>query len=92
MCSSQTGARRSANSGIASRGLNRLQVSALVGLSPTAFDNARRDGKYPGPTLPGGRYDRILIERTMDRLSNIDDEGLPTLALDRWRNRGSRAP
>ena len=46
--------RRRAIVEIPPRGLNKAQASALTGLSPTAFDKARREGKYPGPTLPGG--------------------------------------
>jgi hypothetical protein len=73
------------------RGLSRTQAAALTGLSPTAFDRARREGKYPSPTLPGGKYDRTLIERSMDRYSGIDDEDTPASALNAWRNRGSRS-
>ncbi|MEH2564095.1 hypothetical protein [Bradyrhizobium sp. AZCC 2289] len=82
--------RRDTVPSIIPRGLNRIQAAALTGLSPTGFDKARREGKYPGPTLPGGKFDRTLIERTMDRLSGIDKEETPSSALDAWRNRGSR--
>jgi hypothetical protein len=77
-------------SALAPRGLNRCAAAAWAGLSPNAFDQARRDGKYPAPTLPGGRYDRRLIEKAMDRLSGIRDGDAPISALDAWRNsRGS---
>jgi hypothetical protein len=64
------------------RGLSRREVAALAGLSPTAFDKARREGKYPGPTLPGGRYDRNLIEKAMDRLSGLNDSRGPSESAD----------
>jgi hypothetical protein len=70
------------------RGLDRREAAAFVGLSPTAFDKARRENRYPPPTLPGGRYDRRLLNTTMDRLSGLRDE--PISLLDGWRKgRGS---
>jgi hypothetical protein len=53
------------------RGLPRAEAAAYVGLSPSAFSAARREGKYPNPTLPGGRYDRRLLDEVMNRLSGI---------------------
>ena len=74
---------------LAPRGLKREIAAAFVGLSPTGFDAARRQGKYPAPTLPGGCYDRILLERAMDNLSGIAPETEAPGALDLWRqNRG----
>jgi hypothetical protein len=76
--------------GITSRGLSRAEAAALTGLSPTAFDKARREGKYSGPTLPGGKYDRNLIEKAMDRASGLEDSEKPIGPLDAWRKtRGS---
>jgi hypothetical protein len=70
------------------RGLDRREAAAFVGLSPTAFDKARRENRYPPPTLPGGRYDRRLLNTTMDRLSGLRDESISP--LDGWRKgRGS---
>ena len=72
------------------RGLSRHEAAAFVGLSPTAFDNARREGKYPNPTLPGKRYDRSLLEKAMDNLSGLATDSIQP-ALDKWRtSRGSR--
>ena len=45
--------RHLANIPITPRGLNRRDAAALTGLSPTAFDRKRKEGAYPGPTLPG---------------------------------------
>jgi hypothetical protein len=53
------------------RGLPRAEAAAYVGLSPSAFSAARPEGKYPNPTLPGGRYDRRLLDEVMNRLSGI---------------------
>jgi hypothetical protein len=69
------------------RGLDRREAAAFVGLSPTAFDKARRENRYPPPTLPGGRYDRRLLDDTMDRLSGIRDGDEFISPLDGWRNR-----
>lgn len=72
------------------RGLTRKEAATMTGLSPSSFDKARREGLYPSPTLPGGRYDRKLIEHTMDTLSGIGS-GRNDNALDEWRSRhGSR--
>ena len=53
------------------RGLSRVEAAAYAGLSPSAFSAARRESIYPNPTLPGGRYDRKLLDEAMDRLSGI---------------------
>jgi hypothetical protein len=74
-----------------SRGLDRRRAAELVGLSPSGYDQARREGKYPGPTLPGKKYDRKLIEQAMNRWSGLDEKQTPASALDRWRTRGSRS-
>ena len=74
--------RRRATLAITPRGLSRHGAAALTGLSPTAFDKARREGNYPGPTLPGGKYDRNLIEKAMDRLSGLNDNGGPSESAD----------
>ncbi len=73
------------------RGLSRIQAAAYVGLSPSAFSAARRAGKYPGPTLPGGRYDRRLLDEAMNRLSAISSESDAITPLEAWRRqRGAR--
>ena len=75
------------------RGLTRIEASALAGISPACFDQARAKGIYPNPTLPGKRYDRKALELAMDRLSGMNggmapDEESP---LDAWRARNVRA-
>jgi hypothetical protein len=67
------------------RGLTREQAAAFVGLSPSGFDKARSEGHYPHPTLPGGRYDRALLELAMSRMSGILPASEPESPLDRWR-------
>jgi hypothetical protein len=70
------------------RGLTRREAAAFVGLSLASFDKARRDRKYPGPSLPGGRYDRSALDQAMDRMSGIGSSS----ALDEWRSRhGARS-
>ena len=57
--------------GLVQRGLTLEQAAALAGLSKSGYKKARKMGDYPGPTLPGKRYDRCLLEDAMDRLSKI---------------------
>jgi hypothetical protein len=71
------------------RGLMRSEAAALAGLSPSGFDKARRDGRYPDATLPGGRYDRKLIENAMDRASGLEDSGKPS-EDDTWKDFGQQ--
>lgn len=53
------------------RGLTRTEAANYVGLSPRSFDDARKAGRYPNATLPGHRFDRMLLDRAMDRMSGI---------------------
>jgi hypothetical protein len=77
--------------GLVPRGLTREAAAAFVGLSPSAFDKARMQGKYPAPTLPGNRYDRLLLEQAMNALSGITSECEAANPLDTWRaTRASR--
>jgi hypothetical protein len=65
--------------------MNGKETASLYGLSMSAFYKARSEGKIPGPTLPGKRYDRDLHERHMNKLSGIiESESKP---LDEWRKR-----
>lgn len=74
------------------RGLTREGAAAYVGLSAAAFDKARLEQKYPGPTLPGGRYDLMLLDLAMNRLSGILTESEAASPLDAWRTkRGARS-
>jgi hypothetical protein len=78
--------------GLTPRGLTRQAAAAYVGLSPVAFDKARLERKYPGPTLPGGRYDLVLLQVAMNRLSGLLTEGDAANPLDAWRvSRGARS-
>lgn len=74
------------------RGLTSRETARFYGLSSSAFYKARRNGLIPAPTLPGGRYDRVLLEKEMNRLSGITDPG-PQSLLDTWRSgRGQNQP
>jgi hypothetical protein len=64
------------------RGLSREAAAAYVGLSLSSFDTARRAGEYPRATLPGKRFDRILIDKAADKLSGVK-ESAPD-PLDEW--------
>jgi hypothetical protein len=71
---------------VTNRGMSSKQAANFYGLSMSSFQKAKRDGKIPKPTLPGGRYDRRLLEMEMDRLSGIS-ESEPLSPLDEWRKR-----
>lgn len=76
--------------GLIPRGLTREAAAAFLGLSLASFDGARARGVYPGPTLAGGRYDRVLLEQAANRLSGIADSREQS-SLDGWRaSRGAR--
>ena len=66
------------------RGLSHTQAAAYTGLAVATFDLYRRRGRLPAPTLPGKRYDRILLDRAMDELSGIAASANP---LDAWKGR-----
>jgi hypothetical protein len=75
------------------RGLTRKEAAAYFRLSPSAFGNAVRDGFLPGPTLPGKRYDRMLLDRAMNKLSGITEHIEPLSSLDDWKKRrGTNEP
>lgn len=76
--------------GLRPRGLTRDAAAAFAGLSPARFDKARAEGKYPQPTLPGGRYDLLMLEQAMNRLSGLDDERAVSNPLDVWRARAKK--
>jgi hypothetical protein len=63
-----------------SRGLDRREAAAFVGLSPTAFDKARRENRYPPPTLPGGRYDHHHVEKAIPTNSSPHNADNPHTA------------
>jgi hypothetical protein len=69
------------------RGLTRKEAAAYCRLSPSAFRNAVRDGILPHPTLPGKRYDRVLLDRVMNGLSGITENVEPLSPLDDWKKR-----
>jgi len=59
------------------------EAARFYGLAVSTFQKARREGKIPGPTLPGKRYDRVLLEQQMNKLSGIvENKSTP---LDDWR-------
>jgi hypothetical protein len=65
------------------RGLSREAAAAYVGLSLSSFDTARRAGDYPRATLPGNRFDRLLIDKAVDKLSGMKEHAPDP--LEEWR-------
>jgi len=80
-------AKGQAENGVPSRGMTTQEAADLFGISVPTFYNKQRKGEIPRPTLPGGRYDRVLLERAMDKLSGIDREPAAPTPLDEWRSR-----
>ena len=66
------------------RALTRAEAAQMAALSPAAFDKARKAGKYPDPTLPGGRFDLKLMHVAMNRHSGLVDDALVS-PLEQWR-------
>jgi hypothetical protein len=78
---------------ITPRGLTRNEAADVAGVSVSSFDKARKEGKFPGPTLPGKRYDLVLLHAAMDRLSGISTSGDALSPLEMWRaSHGAHSP
>src|SRR5262249_582555 len=77
---------------IAPRGLSRIKAAELAGICVSSFDKARKEGKYPGPTLPGKRYDSVLLQAAMDQLSGIGAHKSDLSPLEAWRLRRDTGP
>jgi hypothetical protein len=71
--------------GVNARGLTRKQAAAMFGFSLSGFDKARREGKIPPPTLPGKRYDLVLLQAKMNALSGISGGSEALSPLEQWR-------
>ena len=79
-------AERTIGSELHHRGMSAQEAADLYGISITAFHDKRRKGEIPGPTLPCRRYDRVLLEKDMDKRSGIE-RGHAVTPLDEWRLR-----
>lgn len=58
----------------AARGLNRVEASRYVGVSPGTFDKLVEEGKMPRPLKVFSRriYDRRRLDQAMDALAQDD--------------------
>jgi hypothetical protein len=84
-------ANAAARSPITPRALTHKQAAEYCGLSVAGFDTYRWRGLLPEPTLPGKRYDVVLIDRAMDKLSGVGEEAELMSPLEMWRQaRGAR--
>ncbi len=72
---------------LAPRGLTITQAAAFAGLSTGAFNAARTNGVYPGPTLSGKRIDLKLLEQHMDRLSGLSHDHASPDPLAEWERK-----
>lgn len=71
--------------------LNRLltksEAAAYLKLKPSQFNNWIKQGRI-SPAIPGThRWDRIALDRDIDRLSGIKSESPAVSDLDAWRQR-----
>ena len=73
--------------GLQPRGLTREQAAVYCGCStPGAFDRWVRDGLVPGPIPGTHRWDRLAIDRALDKLSGIESLGGEQLSpFEAWK-------
>jgi hypothetical protein len=76
--------------GLPPRGLTGSAAAAYVGLSEGRFAQARKEGKYPDPSLPGRRYDLFQLNEVMNALSGLKSDLAAANPLDAWRARRAR--
>jgi predicted site-specific integrase-resolvase len=72
---------------IAPRAMTSQEAADFFRLKLSTFYKYRKLGIIPGPTLPGGRYDRQLLEASMDRRSEIKAPTATVSDLDQWMAR-----
>ncbi|MFG1463408.1 hypothetical protein V5F77_10955 [Xanthobacter sp. DSM 24535] len=71
--------------GLPPRGLTREAAAAYVGVCKATYDRERAKGTYPGPTLPGRKIDRYLLDEAANKLSGIMTDSEAHNPLDAWR-------
>jgi hypothetical protein len=70
-----------------SRLLTKSEAAAYLKLKPSQFTNWIKDGRI-SPAIPGThRWDRVALDRDIDRLSGIKTESAVVSELDAWRQR-----
>jgi excisionase family DNA binding protein len=71
---------------LAPRGLNRVEASAYVGVSPTTFDRMVADGRMPRPKRVGERrvWDRTALDQSFAALPTENDDGEAVSVSDQW--------
>ncbi len=73
--------------GIAPRGLNRIQAAAYIGVGPTRFDWMVANGYMPKPKRVGVRgviWDREQLDIAFAALPDIDGKSGVTCDTDIW--------
>ncbi|SCB30798.1 helix-turn-helix transcriptional regulator [Rhizobium lusitanum] len=67
--------------------LTKTEAAAYLNLKPTQFNNWIKEGRIP-PAIPGThRWDRVALDRELDRLSGIATESKAVSELDAWKER-----
>lgn len=65
------------------RGLKQEQAAQIAGVCVATFAKYVKEGRYPGPTLPGKRWDRKALEAAMDKYSKLEESSTP---YREWKN------
>lgn len=53
------------------RGITRKQAADFFGISPSTLSKYVREGKIPPPSLPGRRYDILVLQNVANTMSGI---------------------
>ncbi|SHO65854.1 hypothetical protein SAMN02745172_02501 [Pseudoxanthobacter soli DSM 19599] len=70
---------------ITPRALTREQVASYLGLSPSAVSDWQARGLIPGPIPGTRRWDRVAIDRAMDRISGLSNGDEAEDDFSAWR-------
>ncbi len=54
-------------------------------LTPSGFTAWVKDGRMPGPIAGTKRYDKLAIDRALNKLSGIDNSDEDGSAYDAWK-------
>jgi predicted DNA-binding transcriptional regulator AlpA len=78
------GRQRLASVGLPPRGLDRLEASAYIGVSPGTFDDMVADGRMPQPREINSRrvFDLVEINRAFDSLPHAGGGVVPSVEPD----------
>lgn len=64
--------------------LTKPEAAAYCKLTTAAFDNWRTRNLLPGPIPGTRRWDRVALDKALDKASGIKSESAPS-AYDQWK-------